>query len=261
MDIGRVVAVYFSPTGGTKKYVKEIAKRIKSDYDEIDLTHAVNREKRYQFGKGDLVVFGSPVYFGRVPRVKDGIFDRIKGDNTTAIFIVTYGNRDYEDALLELSNICSNNGFVGISAAALIAPHAYSEKIAFERPDNNDLFALDIFVKRVKGIIEKQGYKTKSLTIKGKYPYRKYLSSPYFPSTKKKCKNCGICIGKCPTEAINIENPRLLEKGKCIACHACIKNCPYKIKKVKKLMFYISRFILERKIADNDRISEFFYIK
>jgi len=261
MDIGKVVAVYFSPTGGTRKYVKEIAKRIKSDYEEIDLTNAVNREKKYQFGKDDLVVFGSPVYFGRIPRIKDGIFDRLKGDNTTAIFTVTYGNRDYEDALLELGNICSKNGFIGISAAALIAPHAYSPRIAYERPHNNDLFALDIFVKRIKEIIDKQGFKTKSLTIKGKYPYKKYLSSPYFPSLRKKCNNCGICIVRCPTEAIDINNPNLLEKGKCIACHACIKNCPYKMRKVKKLMFYISRFFLERKIAKNERISEFFYIK
>ncbi|MCL2147022.1 MAG: EFR1 family ferrodoxin [Synergistaceae bacterium] len=261
MDIGRVVAVYFSPTGGTKKYVKEIAKRIKSNYEEIDLTNAANREKKYQFGKGDLVIFGSPVYFGRVPRVQGGIFDRIRGDNTTAIYTVTYGNRDYEDALLELSNICNNNGFVGISAAALVAPHAFSSKIAFERPDSTDLYALDIFVKRVKEIIDKQGFKTKTLTIKGKYPYRKYLSSPFFPSIQKKCRNCGTCVGKCPVEAINTNNPRLVEKGKCIACLACVKSCPYKMRKVKKLMFYISRFILERKIADNMRIAEFFYIK
>lgn len=260
MDIKKVSAVYFSPTGGTRKYVVEIAKRINSDYTEIDLTQAYNREKMHEFGEDDLVVFGSPVYFGRIPQIKGGVFDRIKGNNTKAIYTVTYGNRNYEDALLEEGNICGRKGFIGIAAAALIAPHAYSSKIAHLRPNKADMLALEVFVKRVKDIIEKEDYKNKNLVVKGKTPYRKYLSAPFYPNAKRKCKKCGVCVEKCPMEAINENKPNITESSKCIACFACVKSCPYKVRTVKNLLFYIARYVLERKLATIEKIPEFFYI-
>ncbi|MCL1875137.1 MAG: EFR1 family ferrodoxin [Synergistaceae bacterium] len=260
MDIKKVTAIYFSPTGGTRKYAVEIAKAIKNDYEEIDLTQVCNREKEYVFNEDELVVFGSPVYFGRIPQIKGGIFERIKGNKTKAIYTVTYGNRNYEDALLEQGNICGKNGFVGIAAAALIAPHAFSSKIAQGHPNNADISALEVFVKRVKEIIEKEEYYNKDLVVRGKMPYRKYLSAPFYPNAKKKCKKCGTCIEKCPMEAISANNPEMTDSSKCIACFACVKSCPYKVRTVKNLMFYLAKYVLERKLVAIEKIPEFFYI-
>jgi hypothetical protein len=43
-----------------------------------------------------------PVYKGRAPVFLTDYFSRVKGNNTAVVFIVVYGNRDYDDALLEL---------------------------------------------------------------------------------------------------------------------------------------------------------------
>ena len=61
-----------------------------------------------------------------------------KGNATPVIPVVVYGNRDYEDALKELSDALSAQGFVPVSAGAFIGEHSYSRKdmpIAAGRPD------------------------------------------------------------------------------------------------------------------------------
>ena len=57
-----------------------------------------------QFDETDFVLFGIPVYSGRVPETFLSYFETLKGNNTPAALIATYGCRAYEDALLELKN-------------------------------------------------------------------------------------------------------------------------------------------------------------
>lgn len=55
------------------------------------------------------------------------------------MIVCVYGNRGDEDTLLELNNICTDNGFVAISAGAFIAKHSIFPAVAEERPDKNDI--------------------------------------------------------------------------------------------------------------------------
>lgn len=46
-----------------------------------------------------------------------------------------------------------------------------------------------------------------------------------------KCIFCGICVKKCPTNAINVERSGKLwaiERLRCIQCSSCVDNCPKK---------------------------------
>ena len=64
------------------------------------------------------------------------------GITVTAVAVVVYGNRDYDDALLELRDWCVAHGFVPVAGAAFIGEHSYSRPdrpIAGGRPDNPDL--------------------------------------------------------------------------------------------------------------------------
>ena len=72
-----------------------------------------------------LVVFSSPVYGGRIPKVARGRFANFFGNKTPCVITVTYGNRDFDDALLELYDFATANGFDVIGAAALIGRHTY----------------------------------------------------------------------------------------------------------------------------------------
>jgi hypothetical protein len=48
------------------------------------------------------------VYAGRISADAKFRLQRIKANNTQAVIVVMYGNREYEDALLELNDIVVN---------------------------------------------------------------------------------------------------------------------------------------------------------
>lgn len=251
----KVTAVYFSPTGGTKRYVQEVAKHLSAEFDEIDLTNPANRAKDYQFGPDDLVVFGVPVYFGRVPQV--GIFGRFKGNGAKAVYIAAYGNGQRGDALREESDICREKGFIGIAGADVIAPHSYSKRAGKGRPNADDIRALGEFAAQIKQILE-SGV-CGELKIDGNAPYKKYGKSPFIPRTSAACNKCGVCAEKCPVEAIPAENPMLTDKDKCVACLACVKICPKNARSADGLLFKTATFLFERFLWNGVKKPEFFH--
>ena len=93
--------VYFSPTGTTRRVIMEAARQI--DLKSVSFDLSVHKEKKpvLQFDETDFVLFGIPVYSGRVPETFLSYFETLKGNNTPAALIATYGCRAYEDALLE----------------------------------------------------------------------------------------------------------------------------------------------------------------
>ena len=99
--------VYFSPTGGTRKAAYIIGKEIDPQATEIDITDHTRQQNSYELNGEDTLLVAVPVYGGRVPSVAIDRLKRITGHNTPAILVVVYGNRDYDDALLEMSDILS----------------------------------------------------------------------------------------------------------------------------------------------------------
>ena len=101
------------------------------------------------FSPQDVVVFGAPVYGGRVFQGALKRFSTLRGQNTPCLVTVTYGNRNFDDALLELSDFCRSQGFVPFAGAALVGEHTYGS-IQKGRPHQEDLnqdasFALEAY--------------------------------------------------------------------------------------------------------------------
>lgn len=117
----RVTALYFSPTHGTRAYVRAVAAAIPGEHREVDLTRPEERRKEYHFTENDLVILGVPVYYGRVPEV-EGLLDGLHGGNTPVILLAVYGNRLIDDALVELSDLCAARGFRTLAAGSFVAP-------------------------------------------------------------------------------------------------------------------------------------------
>ena len=67
MKMNELKLVYFSPTGTTRKVIMETASRI--DLKSVSYDLSVHKEKKpsLKFKNNDFVIFGIPVYAGRVP--------------------------------------------------------------------------------------------------------------------------------------------------------------------------------------------------
>ncbi len=226
--------IYFSPTHTSAKIARSIGKGTGlSHIKEIDLTCDSNTAPLL-FRKDELAIIAAPVYAGRVAPIAKERFKRLKGNNTPAILSVTYGNRDYEDALVELRDLTIGQGFIPLAAGAFIGEHSYSRPgmpIAEGRPDLSDTnIAVQFGKKAIDKIATTLIEPIHPLFIKGNIPYREVKpSSPAAPITLTElCSLCGECIGLCPTQAIFINPAEEIDtdKTKCIKCCACVKDCP-----------------------------------
>lgn len=212
-----IASIYFSPTGNTKKSLESIADALDGEKEEIDITVDLNPDER-SFAEEDFVIFGAPVYAGRIPTVSRERFHKFKGSKTPCFVIVTYGNRHYDDALLELADLAEEQGFVVKGAAALVGRHTYGE-IQTDRPNEEDFKENKNFVASVKAGSDED------LQIPGNRPYRDGGGGVNFrPLTSDACIECGICVKGCPTQAIG-EDFRTINDT-CISCFRCIRNCP-----------------------------------
>lgn len=227
----RVIRIFFSPTHGTQGIVAAVSDPLAGDEVEItDIDLTVQRTiPRHILVEADLAIIGVPVYFGRVARVAAQRLDVIRAQGIPAALLVTYGNRAYEDALLELYDLARGSGFIPFAAGAFVAEHAYScseYPIARKRPDEEDVEAARLFGSHLHDLLGDLG-DSAELILPGSRPYREYPPpSRIVPvSLEHGCDNCGICIQVCPTGAIRFGRPVVTDPDKCIQCSACVKVC------------------------------------
>ena len=227
-----IKAMYFSPTHTTEQIVQQIAERLHGHLgygvEKISITKAAQRDKQYALDKKDILVLGLPVYAGRIPAITESTLKQLIGNNTPAVIVAVYGNRDYDDTLLEMKDMLSAQGFIIVAAGAFIGEHSFSYKLASSRPDGQDMLAASEFAtqtaKKLESIIDDGN--AENITVKGSNPYKKRAVTPAFaPKTKESCNECMICYNECPTGAISTD-PKVADAQKCIRCCACVKSCP-----------------------------------
>ncbi|MDW7661699.1 MAG: EFR1 family ferrodoxin [Bacillota bacterium] len=224
--------IYFSATDTTQKIVRAIGSGIASEYVEYNITLPKVREKVLSFDSDDLVVFAIPVYAGRLPSFLTTFLKKIRGNHTKAVFVVVYGNRNYDDALLELKDSLEDNGFIGLATGAFIGEHSYTNQVGTGRPDKDDLNVAYEFGRVIKEklISEPIGQETK-LHVKGQFPYKEItLVEPIAPVTNEECTQCKICASHCPVAAIDFNDCHKVDSSICVRCCSCIRKCPVNAK-------------------------------
>lgn len=248
MKITKWNLVYFSPTGSTKKVLKTIARTYNKKVDEYDSTNYKNKEGMLQFTNSDFVIFGVPVYSGRVPETAISRLLHYRGTNTPAAIVVTYGNREYDDALIELKTILETKGFRVIAAAAFVAEHSIVPSIAAGRPLKNDLAIAESFAAKLsKKLNEIHSPNEIPVTVKGNKEYRKYKTIPIHPHTTSACTKCSTCVKLCPVKAISPGDPYKTDKKKCVTCMRCTAVCPKKARKFYPIEAWIAKMTIAGK--------------
>ena len=196
-----------------------MAAAISDNINVIDLT-CLRESQEYQFGKEDFVIFGMPVYGGRVPNAAKKRLEKLKGKGSACLAVVSYGNRDYDDALLELVDFVKEKGFIVKGAAAVVGRHTYGE-IQVTRPDETD-FIQD---KKFAAAAFAKADNMPEAVIPGNFPYKDGGSGGKFrPLTSSDCTKCGLCVKECPVQAIAEDCMTISDE--CLACFRCIRNCP-----------------------------------
>ena len=242
MKYHTVWAAYFSATDTTKQVVTQIARRLASqsgrDLRTFDFTLPKARTQAQEFSEGDLVVFGTPVYAGRVPNLLIKYVASVRGNGAMAVPVVCYGNRNYDDALMELRNTLEAGGFRTVAGGAFSCQHAFSNTQAAGRPDRSDLtiasgFADAIFHK-VAAIASFDNHQP--VPVAGNNPVGPYYTPrdrngtpidirKVTPKTTDACNHCGKCARECPLGSIDPEDvTRLI--GPCMKCNRCVRHCP-----------------------------------
>ena len=145
----KIYTAYFSPTGGTKKAALALTSALADTdgFTEIDLS--LPALAQYTLAADDIIVVAVPVFGGRVPAFALRQLTALHGQNTSAIAVAAYGNRAYEDALLELSDSLTSQAFRVIAAAAVLSEHSMLRSVAAGRPAADDLAQLTDFAKKI----------------------------------------------------------------------------------------------------------------
>lgn len=231
----KLYQIYFSPTGGTKKVMELIGSTWNCEKADIDLSAAEDDFTNYSLHEEDICLVAVPSFGGRVPAAALSRLAQMTGGGAKAILLCVYGNRAYEDTLLELSDTLQKANFQCVSAVAAIAEHSIMHQFAAQRPDEQDKKELLQFAAAIKDKIE-HGSDIKEVQVPGNTPYREYNGVPFKPHADKHCTACSLCVSRCPVQAIKAEKPVSIDEKACISCMRCVSICPQRAMGINKIL-------------------------
>lgn len=217
----KVDVLCFSPTGGTRRVSEALGEGLAREVVYVDLC---DRDGPADPGD-ELAVIAVPVFGGRVPSTAAERIGSLDGHGRTAVTVVVYGTRAYEDALLELNDIATGCGFSVVASGAFVAEHSIVRTVGPGRPDAEDMedvgrFAEDVLSKLSQG-------RSTCPEVPGNRPYRVGFKAPATPVTGDGCTLCGSCGRVCPTGAVAVSGDGVVtELSLCLMCMACVSRCP-----------------------------------
>ena len=240
----KIKVCYFSPTGGTLQVAKHLAesmsKKLCVGVEYHSYTLPREREVMPVFDAGDVVVWATPVYAGRIPnKTLDYVRKALHGNGNLSVALVTFGNRAYDNALAELVGLMKDGGMQTVGAAAIVTRHVFSDTLGANRPNRDDILAIEHFAATVaEKVLSYSKDKDVIIKVPGEANPDKYyspLNTTNAPVNFLKakplcnpelCTHCGKCMNVCPMGSVEIDGDIPMFKGICIKCQACRLSCP-----------------------------------
>lgn len=245
----KLYQMVFSPTGGTEKVAEILSRAWDCEQETVNLLAADRDYGLLELSADDICIVSVPSFGGRVPAVALERLSKIKGNQAKTVLVVVYGNRAYEDTLLELKDTLEDAGFFCTAAVTAVAEHSIMRQFAAGRPDETDVEELTSFAEQIRERLEGQA-DLKPVTVPGNHPYREYGGVPFHPKADKTCTKCGLCARECPVHAIPNENPSETDDHACISCMRCIAVCPNQARKLNKMMLTVASQKMKKAFAE-----------
>ena len=247
-----VVQIVFSPTGGTQRVADVIADEWGGTGSKIDLTDAKFDFSSAALVKSDIALVAVPSFGGRVPALAAQRLSAVHGNGTRCVIVCVYGNRAYEDTLIELSDLAKQSGFQVIAAVSAVAEHSILRQYAAGRPDRQDQDELRGIAEKI--LVRINAENAAAPQIPGDRPYKKAGGVGLIPRAGKGCTGCGLCAKQCPAEAISRGNIKTADGKKCIACMRCVSQCPQSARKVNGVLVSVAAMAIKRACAQRKEI-------
>lgn len=237
----------FSPTGGTQKVADCLSQALAPEIRRVDLTDRGVAFDGISLAEDDVAVIAVPSYGGRVPAPAVERLSKIKGDGSRAILVCVYGNRAYEDTLVELQDTVQQAGFRVVAGIAAVAEHSIAHQFAAGRPDETDRATLGEFAEKIQTKLTQGDCSTPQLP--GNRPYKKSGGAGLVPKPTRDCVKCGLCAEKCPVGAIDGADPGKVDRKACISCMRCASVCPHGARKANGVMLAAVHAMLKKACA------------
>lgn len=250
----RYVQIVFSPTGGTQKVVDRLTAAW-GEQGRIDLCDRNTDFAAQTLTEEDVAVIAVPSFGGRVPGLAAERLAAIQG-GARCVLVCVYGNRAYEDTLVELKDLAQGSGFRVVAAVAAVAEHSIIHQYAAGRPDTGDGEELAGFGEKVLAKLD--AGEEAAPEVPGNRPYKKAGGGGLVPKADGSCVSCGLCAKGCPAGAISLSDLTSSDGKKCISCMRCVVRCPQSARKVNSVM--VSAAALAIKKACSVRKSNELYI-
>lgn len=241
----KYIQLIFSPTGGTRRAAQIITSAWSESVETVDLTNPEDDFSSHSFSPEDIVLIAVPSYAGRVPALAAERLSQVRGNSAKCVLLCVYGNRAYEDTLVEMADIAENCGFTVTAAVSAVAEHSIMHQFAAKRPDKQDEQELKSFAHTILEKIN-EGTSSKKLQIPGNRPYKKAGGVGMVPKAGQNCVNCGLCAKQCPAQAIDLNNVEKADAKKCISCMRCVTECPHSARKVNSAMVAAASLALKK---------------
>ncbi len=240
--------ITFSPTGGTQKAADLLVENWDMQPISVDLTDPNAHFSDYSLTAEEVAVISVPSYDGRVPAPAVQRLTAMQGNGARAVLVCVYGNRAYEDTLVELEDAAVQAGFQVVAGVAAIAEHSIAPQSAAGRPDSQDNLQLQDFGQKIWDKL--QAGDNPQPTLPGNRPYKKAGGVGMVPKPSKDCNRCGLCAQQCPVQAIAPADPSRTDKELCISCMRCVAVCPQGARKVNPVMLTAAQVALKKVCSD-----------
>lgn len=219
----KIHKIIFSPTGGTQRVSEILCQGMGKESVVTDLCVKEADIQLPDIHEDDLAVIAMPVFAGRVPALAVERLRMVKPNNAKCVVVAVFGNRAYDDALLEMQDVATEMGFRVIAAVGAVAEHSIIRKYGKGRPDADDEQTLLQFGADIMSKTESDDCTMPK--VPGNRPYKQGGKVPQ-PKGRRGCNRCGVCAKRCPADAIPLSDPKTVDTAKCISCMKCVSVCP-----------------------------------